>query len=111
VLDGLGWVDAEVRRFDVCAAGRRLRLPHMGWNDVAPVYAKGLFAGLGDDIRFYFLHSYYVAPENSGNVLATTDYGGRFACSVGHRNVYGVQFHPEKSHQWGIKLLSNFAEL
>jgi glutamine amidotransferase len=111
VLDGLGWVDAEVRRFDVGAAGRRLRLPHMGWNDVAPVYPTGLFAGLGDDIRFYFLHSYYLAPANSGVVLATTDYAGRFACGIGHRNVYGVQFHPEKSHQWGIQLLSNFAEL
>lgn len=108
-LAGLGWIDGEVKRFVASKAGQRL--PHMGWNDVVPERAAGLFANLGDDIRFYFLHSYYLVPLDPADVLATTDYGGRFVCSAGHGNFYGVQFHPEKSHQWGIQLLKNFAEL
>jgi glutamine amidotransferase len=111
VLDGLGWLQAEVRRFDTRATAPKLRLPHMGWNEVVPKHPSGLFAGLGEDIRFYFLHSYFISPSDTRDVLATTDYHGRFACSASRGNIYGVQFHPEKSHQWGIQLLKNFAEL
>jgi glutamine amidotransferase len=111
VLRGLGWVDAEVRRFDESAFRNKTHLPHMGWNDVTPQQAGGVFRGLESGARFYFLHSYYVAPTHAANVLATTDYNGPFASSVHSANVYGVQFHPEKSHQWGIQLLKNFAEL
>lgn len=110
-LPGLGWIDADVRIFDEKRLSGRTRLPHMGWNDVSPSRPDPLFRGLETDARFYFLHSYYFEPHNPEDVLATTDYGGPFTCSVGRNKVFGVQFHPEKSHQWGIQLLKNFAEL
>lgn len=101
---GLGWIDADVRRFDAAS------LPHMGWNDAAPTQTDCLFRDLPNP-RYYFLHSYYMVPDRSEDVLATTDYGGQFASAVRAGNVFGTQFHPEKSHQWGIRLLQNFAEL
>jgi len=110
-LPGLGWIDADVKIFDEQTFTGRTHLPHMGWNDVTPKRADGLFAGLGSGARFYFLHSYYFAPRHDADTLATTDYNGPFVSSVQCGNVYGVQFHPEKSHQWGIRLLKNFAEL
>jgi imidazole glycerol-phosphate synthase subunit HisH len=109
-LGGLGWIAGEVKRFDRPHQAHQAYLPHMGWNDVAPVRASGLFCGLGETPRFYFLHSYYFFPRSEGAVLATTDYYGTFASSVASANIAGVQFHPEKSHQWGIQLLKNFAE-
>lgn len=108
---GLGWIDAEVRRFAPVADGTRRMLPHMGWNDVSPSRTSPLFEGLEEDARFYFLHSYYFAPGSEDSVIAATDYGGRFACAVQSGNCYGVQFHPEKSHGWGMRLLKNFAEI
>ncbi len=108
---GLGWIDAEVRRFDEAAFNQqRTRLPHMGWNDVLPREDAVLFGGLAAP-RFYFLHSYYIAPATAADVLATTDYNGRFASAVQAGNICGTQFHPEKSHGWGSQLLKNFAEL
>jgi glutamine amidotransferase len=109
--DGLGWIDAEVKKFDCAAPSHRTYLPHMGWNDVEPRTHDGLFKDIGATGRFYFLHSYYFAPKDRNNILAVTDYGGAFASSVRADDIYGVQFHPEKSHQWGIQLLKNFAEL
>jgi len=110
-LDGLGWIDAHVRRFDEESFTHKTRLPHMGWNDVVPRKDGGLFRGLESGARFYFLHSYYFAPSQEGDVLAITDYNGSYASCVRSGNIFGVQFHPEKSHQWGIQLLNNFAEL
>jgi glutamine amidotransferase len=110
-LPGLGWIDADVLKFDAASFTQKTHLPHMGWNDVAPRAGDGLFRGLESGARFYFLHSYYFAPRRDGDVLAVTDYNGAFASSVRSGNVLGVQFHPEKSHQWGIQLLKNFAEL
>lgn len=111
VLEGLGWIDADVRKFDEASFTHKTHLPHMGWNDVAPRQNGGLFRGLESGARFYFLHSYYFAPRQEDDVLAITDYNGPYASSVRSSNVFGVQFHPEKSHQWGIQLLKNFAEL
>lgn len=111
LLEGLGWIDAEVKKFDETTFTDQTRLPHMGWNDVSPRRNGCLFRGLESDARFYFLHSYYFSPQQEGDVLAVTDYNGSFASSVRAGNVFGVQFHPEKSHQWGIQLLRNFAEL
>jgi glutamine amidotransferase len=110
-LDGLGWIDAEVKKFDDTSFSQKTHLPHMGWNDVIPRNTECLFRGLEEDARFYFLHSYYFVPCQENDVLAVTDYNGFYASSVRSGNVYGVQFHPEKSHQWGIRLLKNFAEL
>jgi imidazole glycerol-phosphate synthase subunit HisH len=108
---GLGWIEADVKRFDPSAMHGRAPLPHMGWNDVEPRTGEPLFAGMGADARFYFLHSYFFAPYRDDVAIATTEYGGRFVAAARSGNVAGVQFHPEKSHQWGIHLLKNFAEI
>lgn len=109
-LPGLGWVRGTVRRFDLSTSTDRTRLPHMGWNDVRPRSESGLFSGLADS-RFYFLHSYYFDPIDPAAVRCETEYHGTFASAVASGNAYGVQFHPEKSHHWGIQLLKNFALL
>lgn len=111
VLDGLGWIDGEVKKFDISNFTQKTHLPHMGWNDVVPVETSKLFVNLENNALFYFLHSYYFSCSNEKDVLAVTDYGGNFTSAVNSENVFGVQFHPEKSHQWGIQLLKNFGEL
>lgn len=108
---GLGWFEAGVQRFDPASFDGPACLPHMGWNEMVPCRSHRLLRDLDSDARFYFLHSYFFAPEHTTDVLATTEYGDRFACAVHRDNIFGVQFHPEKSHQWGIRLLQNFAEL
>jgi glutamine amidotransferase len=108
-LPGLGWIDAEVKRFDHTNFAPQIQLPHMGWNDVIPLKG-GVFKGIESPL-FYFLHSYYFEPVNQNQVIATTDYFGLFASAISSKNIYGVQFHPEKSHQFGVQLLKNFAEL
>jgi imidazole glycerol-phosphate synthase subunit HisH len=110
-LPGLGWIDGRVRRFDEATLHQPSRLPHMGWNDVVPASGAQLFAGLEQDSRFYFLHSYYFDCASNDNVLATSEYGIAFGSAVRSKNIYGVQFHPEKSHDYGVRLLKNFAEL
>jgi glutamine amidotransferase len=110
-LDGLGWIDGEVKKFDRAPPSQRAYLPHMGWNDVEPQCLERLFKDIGATGRFYFLHSYYFAPKDQNMILGVTDYGGTFASCVRAGNIYGVQFHPEKSHQWGIQLLKNFAAM
>ena len=108
---GLGWIDADVKTLKSPEVAGSLPLPHMGWNDVRPSGPSPLFKGLENDARFYFLHSYYVRCDRREDVLATCGYGAEFGCAVQHANVYGVQFHPEKSHGFGNRLLKNFAEL
>jgi len=109
-LPGLGWVNGVVRLFNTDALESETLLPHMGWNNVSPVAGSLLFEGLDSSAVFYFLHSYYFQCNDSASILATTEYGGTFASAVGSENIYGVQFHPEKSHQWGMRLLKNFGE-
>jgi glutamine amidotransferase len=110
-LPGLGWIDAHVRAFKSSDIARNLAVPHMGWNDVRPLSPSPLFDALQTGARFYFLHSYYVSCDRQKDVLATCNYGADFACAVRSSNIYGVQFHPEKSHSFGDRLLRNFAEL
>jgi len=110
VVPGLGWIDGDVNRFDESACAEGIRLPQMGWNDVLPQQVECLFRGMESEARFYFLHSYYFAAHRAQDVLALTDYNGPFASAVRSGNMFGVQFHPEKSHQWGVRLLKNFAE-
>ena len=108
---GLGWIDAKVRKFDTSGFTQSTLLPHMGWNDVEPLGNNQLFDDLILDCRFYFLHSYYFHCNKKENIIAETDYGGRFVCAVNQNNIYGVQFHPEKSHHYGTQLLKNFSTL
>jgi imidazole glycerol-phosphate synthase subunit HisH len=110
-LPGLSWISGSVCKLKPTDGHTPLRLPHMGWNDVKPIVSSPLFSGLENDARFYFLHSYHFVCDNKESVLAEADYGERFVCAVHSQNVFGVQFHPEKSHQYGIRLLKNFAEV
>jgi glutamine amidotransferase len=106
---GLGWLDLRVRRFP---AMEGLRVPHMGWNGVRPrAAAHPLTEGMEPDARFYFVHSYYLDPADPADVLLTAHYGIDFAAAVARGNVSGVQFHPEKSHRFGKRLLARFARV
>lgn len=110
-LPGLGWVPGRVRSFASEARAASLPLPHMGWNDVVPDAARSdLFKGLAGNARFYFLHSFFFECASATDVVATAHYGIDFACAVRAGNVYGAQFHPEKSHHYGAALLKNFSE-
>lgn len=111
VLPGLGWIDAEVRKFTRMRPHGEVRLPHMGWNDIRIKIDTDLTRDFGDKPRFYFLHSYYFECNDPSNVLAEADYGGAFTCAVRACQVFGVQFHPEKSHGDGSLLLKNFGRL
>jgi glutamine amidotransferase len=104
--EGLGIFSGRVRRF----AGD-LKVPHMGWNRVELRGANPLFDGIPDGSYFYFVHSYYVEPAAEEHIVGETVYGGRFVSAVADRNVFGVQFHPEKSSELGERLLYNFGKL
>ena len=109
-MEGLGLVDADVRRIRLAPDSKK-KVPHMGWNLLAPRRDSLLLRELAARSRFYFCHSYHLVCADPGDVLATADYGGEFVAVLQHDNVYGVQFHPEKSHRFGMALLHNFAEL
>jgi imidazole glycerol-phosphate synthase subunit HisH len=110
-LPGLGWIAGSVKKLDPLDVAHKIHLPHMGWNNIVPIKKNTLMNGLDNNSRFYFLHSYHFQCHHPDDVFAVTDYGGRFTCAVNSGNVYGVQFHPEKSHQNGIQLLKNFGNL
>ena len=110
-LDGLKWIDSEILKFDDSLIQHRTKLPHMGWNDVTPVTNHPLFSGLEKEAIFYFLHSFYFKCNNPTESIAVSDYGLSFSSAVNKDNIFGIQFHPEKSHQYGEKLLHNFAML
>lgn len=110
-LPGLGWVNGQVRAFKTSEIAGQLPLPHMGWNDVTPNASGGLFNQLEREARFYFLHSFYFECVAQQDVAAVSNYGISFHCALRAGNIYGVQFHPEKSHHFGAQLLKNFADL
>lgn len=106
---GLGWIDAETRRFQPSSGAEKI--PHMGWNLAHKSHSAPLVDRLPEEPRFYFVHSYYIHCHRPEDVLLTTSYGHDFHSAFHHRNVWGVQFHPEKSHKFGMAILKNFAEL
>jgi imidazole glycerol-phosphate synthase subunit HisH len=108
---GLGWIPGSVHKFDTALFTQKPYLPHMGWNTVDPTSSAKLFADINHETGFYFLHSYYVQPESDAHIAASTYYGKQYASAVQFDNIFGFQFHPEKSHQNGITVLHNFAKL
>jgi len=110
-LPGLGWLEAKVVQFKFPPSSRQLKVPHIGWNHVIPTKLSGIFKNCEEDMRFYFVHSYHVECSNPSDVAAKSIYGYEFSCMVQSNNIFGVQFHPEKSHKYGMKLLENFLEI
>lgn len=107
-LPGLGYIPAFAHRFP---ADDRLKVPHMGWNRVAKVQSSPLTDGLSDDARFYFVHSFYVRVQNEANALLKCRYGVEYDAAIVNGNIYGAQFHPEKSHKFGLALFAAFGAL
>jgi glutamine amidotransferase len=108
VEKGLGWIDAYTKKFDL--KNKNFSIPHMGWNQINPKNKNNFFNNLSEN-RFYFVHSYHVVCNNPKNILATTDYNYTFTSAIYKENIFGVQFHPEKSHKFGLKLLNNFGHM
>jgi len=108
---GLGYIDGTVKRFDINSIPYSVKVPHMGWNSISYYNNASLFRNISQNSYFYFLHSYYFECNDKNNVMAWTRYGIDFASAIWGNNIFGVQFHPEKSHENGLKLFSNFAGL
>ena len=106
VTAGLDLVSGEVKRFE--PPSPEIRVPHVGWNEVRPAPETALFAGIPSGTDFYFVHSFHLIPAQAGSTIALTPYCGEFTSAVGAKNVFGVQFHPEKSSRPGFRLLKNF---
>ena len=107
---GLGYIDAEVNKFKFNQQANELKIPHMGWNTIRIQRHCDLFTDMPQESRFYFVHSYHVNCRNADDILAVTHYGIDFTSAFQKDNIIGVQFHPEKSHKFGMMLLKNFLE-
>jgi len=108
VADGLGLIQASAERIE---AKPGLKVPHIGWASITPTGSSSLFPRTGDSERFYFVHSYHMVCAHDQDIAATVDYGSKLTVAVSHGNIHGVQFHPEKSHRFGMRFLRSFAEL
>lgn len=108
---GLGWIDGETRKLVSPPGGEKIRVPHVGWNTLTPRDGSPLFFGISPRERYYFVHSYAVFCDDPEQIAAETTYGPTFASAVRRDNIYGTQFHPEKSHHHGLAMLENFARL
>ena len=111
ILPGLGYIKGKVRKLDEALLTDKPKLPHLGWNSISLSGSNALFENIDPKVGFYFLHTYYFDCSNIDDVVSNTFYGQTFASAVSRENVYGVQFHPEKSHRNGIQLLHNFAKI
>jgi glutamine amidotransferase len=107
-LPGLGWIEADTVRFNFAPEQTELKVPHMGWNNVRIAKDHELFTPLAPPIRYYFVHSFYVACDVAEDILTWTKYGCDFVSGFSRANITGVQFHPEKSHKYGMTLLRNW---
>ncbi|MHA4808303.1 imidazole glycerol phosphate synthase subunit HisH [Flavitalea flava] len=110
ILPGLGWIKGKVIKFRQELLPSGLKIPHMGWTDVELSKPSRLFENMHEEPRFYFVHSYHAQLANSEDSLLEATYGYRFTAAIEHENIMGVQFHPEKSHKFGLKLLENFVK-
>lgn len=110
-VTGLGLIDGKTVRFDFAGKDNNLKVPHMGWNTVEIKKENKLLNSINNDELFYFVHSYHITCNDKKDVLTTTTYGYEFASGVQKNNIYGTQFHPEKSHSAGLKMLLNFSRI
>jgi glutamine amidotransferase len=110
-MPGLGWIDAKTVRFKFDKDDNNLKIPHMGWNTIKINQDDIIFKNMLENARFYFVHSYHLVCNNKKNILAKTHYGYDFVSVVKNENIWGVQFHPEKSHKFGMQILKNFVEI
>ena len=110
-LAGLNWIPGQVKKFDNDILDSFLRTPHMGWNEIKAVNEQGIFKGVDQNKGFYFLHSYYFEASNNSTIIATTNYSKSFSSAINFENIYGVQFHPEKSSDQGLGLIKSFISL
>jgi imidazole glycerol-phosphate synthase subunit HisH len=106
---GLGWLKGDVRRFKFDES-LRLPIPHMGWREVRATPSSFVYDPIDESPRFYFVHSYHAVPADPKEIAATAEYGYSFCCAVQHENIFGSQFHPEKSHRFGMRLLTRFVD-
>ena len=110
-LKGLGWIPGKVKKFDIDSIMHKPKLPHMGWNKIINLKNHSIFNNIDYDFGFYFIHSYYFECERKENILTSSIYGKEFSSSIYDRHIFGMQFHPEKSHGNGVQLMKNFANL
>lgn len=108
-LAGLGFIDAQTKKFELKDA--TLKVPHMGWNTVEFKKQSKINSGVSINPRYYFVHSYFVDCANQDDILCATQYGQEFVSGFQHQNIFGLQFHPEKSHKFGMELLANFCKI
>jgi glutamine amidotransferase len=111
LMEGFGWIKGIVKKFDPKTLADKPHLPHLGWNTVEVKENNDLFSGIDQSTGFYFLHSYYFECESDDDVIGTTHYGINYSSAVNRKNIYGMQFHPEKSHQNGVRLFNNFSNI
>lgn len=110
-LNGLGWIHGKVKKFDKNLIPSKPKIPHLGWNSIEITRECPLLKAIDPEFGFYFVHSYYYECADEADVIAKCEYGKVFHAAVNRENIFGVQFHPEKSHDNGIQLLRNFANL
>lgn len=109
VEKGLGWIEGKVVKFDRSRLSPKMKIPHMGWNDIQPLNGCRLYENI-EEPRFYFTHSFHLVCKDESKVTGTSEYGYTFTASVKQDNIMGVQFHPEKSHRFGMQLYQNFVK-
>jgi glutamine amidotransferase len=107
---GLGWLNARTVAFDKNRLPEHCKIPHMGWNQVSYNPKSPIFANMPEDARFYFVHSFHLVGENPDDIVVEAEYGYKFTAGFEHENIIGLQFHPEKSHKFGMQVLRNFVE-